>query len=182
MPAKLGEELEASFSSIATLKRELEVTASSMFGPGFVWLVKNKDKKYSLLTTYLAGSPYPGAHHRKQALDMNTQDEKSVSDHIRKLVRQPAVNTVGSHGPLSEKPNKPPGGIEVPPVLCINTWEHVWLPDYGIGAGGVGGMNAFACTIVCERIPCTTLTLHRYVLPTASRIALIIDGWKAQAF
>jgi Fe-Mn family superoxide dismutase len=26
-----------------------------------------------------------------------------------------------------------PGGIDVIPLLCVNTWEHVWLRDYGIG-------------------------------------------------
>lgn len=27
----------------------------------------------------------------------------------------------------------PPGGVpDLLPVLCLNTWEHVWLHDYGI--------------------------------------------------
>jgi Fe-Mn family superoxide dismutase len=144
MPEPLKKELEASFSSIATLRQELIVTASSMFGPGFVWLVKHPlGRKYSILTTYLAGSPYPGAHHRRQPVDMNTEDNKSISDALRRTLRSDPVNTVGAHGAYAEK-KLPPGGIDLVPVLCINTWEHVYLPDYGVGAFGVGGKRAYA--------------------------------------
>lgn len=46
----------------------------AMFGPGFVWLVKNaQSTELRILTTYLAGSPYTAAHWRRQGLDMNTQ-------------------------------------------------------------------------------------------------------------
>jgi Fe-Mn family superoxide dismutase len=149
MPETLKKELENSFSSIESLKREMVVTASSMFGPGFVWLVKLSNagnKNYSLLTTYLAGSPYPGAHARRQATDMNTEeDQKSISAHIRNVIKSPAVNTVGSHGQQSKK-EVAPGGIAVTPVLCLNTWEHVYLPDYGVGDPntGAGGKRTYA--------------------------------------
>ncbi|PHH84540.1 hypothetical protein CDD83_1788 [Cordyceps sp. RAO-2017] len=65
-------ELEASFSSVDTLRREFVLTADAMFGPGFIWLVKAGPAEYRLLPTYLAGSPYPGAHWRAQPSDMNT--------------------------------------------------------------------------------------------------------------
>ena len=147
IPKALQKSLENSFSSIETLRREFVITASSMFGPGFVWLVKTKDQKFSLLTTYLAGSPYPGAHYRRQTMDMNTEDSASgnggVSAHLRSLLSGPPVNQVGAHGPLSRK-DKAPGGTELTPVLCLNTWEHVYLPDYGVGAAGQGGKTAYA--------------------------------------
>ncbi|KAE8445009.1 hypothetical protein EG329_014015 [Mollisiaceae sp. DMI_Dod_QoI] len=146
MPLALEEDLEKSFGSIETLRREMIVTASSMFGPGFVWLVKEKgaSRKYKILCTYLAGSPYPGAHFRKQPVDVNTEGG-SGTDAYKRMASQPPVNTVGAHGPLSGKKDKiAPGGIDVTPVLCINTWEHVYLPDYGIGAGGSGGKRAYA--------------------------------------
>ncbi|CAG9938276.1 unnamed protein product [Clonostachys rosea f. rosea IK726] len=38
IPEVLKRELEASFSSMETLRREFVITASSMFGPGFIWL------------------------------------------------------------------------------------------------------------------------------------------------
>jgi superoxide dismutase, Fe-Mn family len=145
-PAPMGDdlrkELEGSFSSIETLQREFVLTATAMFGPGFVWLVRAKDRRYSLLTTYLAGSPWPRAHYRRQPVDMNTED-KQFSEHVKELQRGPAVNErkLGAHG---KPPEVAPGGVEITPVLCLNTWEHVYLPDYGVGASGVGGKKAFA--------------------------------------
>lgn len=137
IPERLKADLERSFGSMETLRREFVVTASSMFGPGFVWLVKNKDKKYSLLNTYLAGSPYPGAHYRRQPVDMNTED-RSVSEALARKHREAPVNAVGGFGPLSQNQRIAPGGIDINPLLCINTWEHCYLPDYGVGFGGNG--------------------------------------------
>lgn len=143
MPLALQEELEKSFGSIETLRREMVVTASSMFGPGFVWLVKDRpSRKYKILCTYLAGSPYPGAHYRRQTVDMNT-GEGSGTEAYKRMASQQPVNTVGAHGPMANR-GVSVGGIEAMPVLCINTWEHVYLPDYGVGGPGSGGKRAFA--------------------------------------
>lgn len=137
MPLSLQKNLESSFSSIETLRREFIATGNAMFGPGFVWLVKTKvDQKYALLTTYIAGSPYPGAHWRRQTRDMNTETDaaKSPADHARleTLRNMPIANTVGAHGPLSPGGRIAPGGIDVIPVLCANTWQHAYLADWGI--------------------------------------------------
>ncbi|KAK2050145.1 superoxide dismutase [Colletotrichum somersetense] len=133
MPESLATELSHSFSSVETLRREMILTASAMFGPGFVWLVKAGHQDYRVLTTYLAGSPYPGAHWRLQGTDMNT------------------VGAAGSAAPYfqraaaAQRPGqKPPGALDAVPLLCLNTWEHTWLRDYGLGVGGVGGKKAFA--------------------------------------
>jgi Fe-Mn family superoxide dismutase len=139
MPENLQEELERCFSSIETLRQELILTASAMFGPGFVWLVRDRMRNFSILTTYIAGSPYQGAHYRRQPVDMNTEDA-SISEYHRRTMGKP-VNSVGAHGPLSatkEEKLLPPGGTQVTPVLCLNTWEHVWLPDYGFLSSGNG--------------------------------------------
>jgi Fe-Mn family superoxide dismutase len=135
MPANLREELEAAFSSIETLRREFVITASAMFGPGFVWLVKTPaGNDYRLLTTYLAGSPYPGAHWRAQPTDMNTLGSGGS-----------ARGFYGNKGPASgSSQNLPPGGVNLQPLLCLNTWEHAWLMDWGVGVGGNGGKMAFA--------------------------------------
>ena len=102
-------------------------TANAMFGPGYVWLVRRRDipsltanssmqTPLALLTTYIAGSPLPGAHYRKQDLDTNT------------------ALRAGSHGPLSGLgPKVAPGGANVEVMLGVNTWQHVWLRDYGFG-------------------------------------------------
>ena len=143
IPSNIKADIERCFGSVETLKREMIVTAGSMFGPGFVWLVRNNDhgnggKSLNILTTYLAGSPYSGAHHRRQAVDMTTES----ADVTKGL---PVNAQIGAHGPLSKKQGKTaPGGIDVNPILCINTWEHVYLPDFGVGADGVDGKMAYA--------------------------------------
>ena len=63
--------------------------------------------------------------------------------------REPISNTAGSHGHASRSHNLAPGGLDLTPVLCVNTWEHVYLVDYGVGAYDpstgtkVGGKRAF---------------------------------------
>lgn len=135
IPSTLETEISNSFSSIETLKREFIATANGMFGPGFVWLVKHDQNKYSILTTYLAGSPYPGAHYRRQTTDMNTQSAVNTpADYQRNkaLWDSEPTNTVGAHGPKSTAAKGAFGGVTLIPVLCVNTWEHVWVGDWGI--------------------------------------------------
>lgn len=137
MPSILSAQLAQDFSSLDTLKAEFLATATAMFGPGFVWLVKaTEQSRFHLLTTYLAGSPYPGAHYRRQPVDMATQNAQSAgglsgADYARQTTVQ---NAVGAFGPRSRmQPKIAPGGVGLTPVLCVNTWEHVWLRDWGIG-------------------------------------------------
>ena len=135
IPDVLRKELEASFSSMETLRREFVLTASAMFGPGFIWLVRAGPGDYRLLPTYLAGSPYPGAHWRTQSVDMNTLgSEGSARSHFRNQ----------AYGDRKRAGDLPPGGIELEPLLCLNTWEHAWLLDWGVGKGGAGGKMAYA--------------------------------------
>ncbi|CAL8576891.1 hypothetical protein XPA_002756 [Xanthoria parietina] len=78
IPPTLLSHINSSFSSLETLRSHFLATADGMFGPGYVWLVKrtqssfNERMKLSILATYNAGSPYPGAHFRQQPVDMNT--------------------------------------------------------------------------------------------------------------
>jgi Fe-Mn family superoxide dismutase len=135
MPDVLRKELEASFSSIETLRREFVITASAMFGPGFVWLVRAGPSDYRILSTYLAGSPYPGAHWRLQGTDMNTVGKNGSAN---QAFRDQVFGSRNRAGEL------PPGGIDLEPLLCLNTWEHSWLLDWGVGKGGAGGKLAYA--------------------------------------
>ncbi|EFX03553.1 superoxide dismutase [Grosmannia clavigera kw1407] len=173
IPAPLRSAIDDNFGSAETLRREFAATASAMFGPGFIWLVKASHLPQSgrggdnlrLLTTYLAGSPYPGAHWRRQAVDMNTVgadgvDSSSSSGNVARqwLDKQAAAVSAGgvssataftassssTHLPAaSSTDRRPPGGIDAIPLLCLSTWEHVWLRDYGLGADGYGGKAAF---------------------------------------
>ncbi|KAI1127690.1 Manganese/iron superoxide dismutase [Nemania abortiva] len=128
MSPKLKQELEWHFSSIETLRREFLATALGMFGPGFIWLVKNANTQdLRILVTYLAGSPYTAAHWRRQGVDWNTSsaDRGTVSGYFERA-QTGAGNSGGRFG------HQAPGGTDVIPLLCLNTWEHVWLTDYGI--------------------------------------------------
>jgi Fe-Mn family superoxide dismutase len=140
MESGLRRELEQSFGSIETLQETMVLTANAMFGPGFVWLVMGPGTQYSILCTYLAGSPYAGAHYRRQAVDMNTED-KSAADAFRRMASQPPVNSVGFFGRRSENPLLAPGGVEVTPVLCLNMWPQAYLADYGTGFDGPGPLQ-----------------------------------------
>jgi Fe-Mn family superoxide dismutase len=116
------------FSSLETLRETFLATAEAMFGPGFVWLVQTNDAQLGslrILPTYLAGSPLAGAHYRRQSHDLNTHNADSYQ----------ALNTVGTFGSAAKQnlqPKKPLGGVDVVPLLCVNTWEHAWLHDYGV--------------------------------------------------
>ena len=121
-------------------------TAAAMFGPGFVWLVwartpgggvasassEKKKGAWKILTTYLAGTPYPEAGYRRQGLDMNTSNATSASNYYN---AEP-TNFAGAFGAHSragkEGASIPPGGTTLVPVLCVNTWEHVYIYDFGL--------------------------------------------------
>jgi Fe-Mn family superoxide dismutase len=99
-----------------------------MFGPGFVWLVQTNDAQVGnlrILPTYIAGSPLSAAHYRRQSHDLNTHNADTYQ----------ALNSVGTFGSAAKQntqPKRPLGGVDVVPLLCVNTWEHVWLQDYGV--------------------------------------------------
>lgn len=174
MPSRLEEDLQRSFGSVQTLKEELTLTARGMFGPGFVWLVRAErvgdPESFRVLATYLAGSPYPGAHWRRQPYDMNTVDNRAplpAGDAVIAAMRPPPGDPVeylerrhqGSWGRVPDAAKFAPGGIDLVPVLCVNMWEHVWVHDYGVFREGVDGKanylenwwNRINWNIVAER-------------------------------
>lgn len=135
--------LVESFSSIETLKAQFLETAYSMFGPGFVWLVRRTQRsadggmrKFHILTTYLAGSPLAGAHNRLQPSDLNNENIITARGFDNEtLARSRVATAVGSFGPTSKTAQKSPtsyGGIDIMPVLCVNTWQHAWMLDWTI--------------------------------------------------
>ncbi|KAF2454823.1 Manganese/iron superoxide dismutase [Lineolata rhizophorae] len=148
IPRPTSDAIASSFGSLDSLRSTFIETAAAMFGPGFVWLVRRRGRSptdrhdLSIVSTYLAGSPLPEAHYRRQPVDMNTQPQGSgappVDDTERARLTQ-VQNTAGAVGPYAAGGNagtvaKRPalGGVELIPLACVNTWEHVWLPDWGI--------------------------------------------------
>lgn len=110
-----------------SLRETFLASADAMFGPGFVWLVQTNDgrRQFRIMNTYIAGSPLSGAHYRRQSHDLNTHNPESYQE----------LNPVGAFGSAArqeKRPQKPLGGVDVVPLLCVNTWEHVWLGDFGI--------------------------------------------------
>ena len=142
MSQHLEQRLSLAFSSIESLREQYFATALSMFGPGFVWLIRNpasrgylgpsstgsdnpaNDPEYTLLCTYIAGSPLPGAHPRAQSVDMNTENALT------------AMNTAGRAGAYSGSADSQiaPGRMARAEIcLGVNVWEHCWMHDFGVG-------------------------------------------------
>ncbi|KAI1173849.1 manganese and iron superoxide dismutase [Nemania sp. FL0916] len=132
IPPRLKTEIETHFSSVETLRLEFYNTALAMFGPGFIWLVKNANTTdLRILVTYLAGSPYTAAHWRRQSIDFNTSSgDAEQANQFFERSSTGAGNSGGRFEPQA------PGGTDVIPLLCLSTWEHAWLTDYGIGGKG----------------------------------------------
>ncbi|KAL2825467.1 Manganese/iron superoxide dismutase [Aspergillus cavernicola] len=125
IPDRFARDITDTCSSVESLKLDFLATANAMFGPGFVWLAKNLEREglMHIFCTYNAGSPYPTAHARRQSVDMATHNAETA------LGNQYA-GSMGVHSANQKK--LAPGALDVQPILCVNTWEHVWMMDYGI--------------------------------------------------
>jgi superoxide dismutase, Fe-Mn family len=124
-------DIDDSFSSYDTLRTEMIETADAMFGPGFVWIVKDHEQgKMKLLCTYLAGSPFPRAHVRAQHMDMSTF---ATGVHNRHSEPSNTSGSFGNHSKSYWDNARAPGNYSADPILGVNTWEHAYLRDYGIG-------------------------------------------------
>ncbi|KAL3477964.1 manganese and iron superoxide dismutase [Aspergillus californicus] len=125
MPEQLTKSIIESCSSVESLKLDFLATANAMFGPGFVWLGRSlvRDGMIHIFCTYNAGSPYPAAHSRRQPADMATHS-------LATTLGNTYAGSIGSHS--ENHKNLAPGAMDIHPFLCVNTWEHVWMMDYGI--------------------------------------------------
>jgi len=150
MPAELTKALTNSFSSVDTFRSTFLATAASMFGPGFVWLVQDNSSSPSsrtlaasappplrILTTYIAGTPYPGAHQRQQSRDLSTHNLSSAEDHRRQTAVQSGAGAFGRSNSGMDMLDTDGdvrrfGGADVTPLACVNTWEHAWIHDFGV--------------------------------------------------
>jgi len=160
IPEDLQRHLTTSFGSLATFRKTFLTHAAATFGPAFVWLVqthnpspnhpsvsgagrlgsefggaagRERQLHFRIVTTYLAGSPYPGAHWRGQGSDMNTQNlnGRTAEEYQRQTVVQNGFGGPGAQGGLAREAEKF-GGADIVPVMCVNTWEHVWMWDWGV--------------------------------------------------
>lgn len=146
MPQPLQDAITRCFSSVHTFRSTFLATAASMFGPGYVWLVQHnnpaedtpnldpsrsspKNPRYDLriVPTYLAGSPYPGAHARRQNRDFNTENYSGVVANSPGYLNQGGARDAAFDG----ESNKQFGGADVMPLMCVSTWEHAYMLDWG---------------------------------------------------
>ncbi|KAL9614290.1 MAG: hypothetical protein Q9167_001246 [Letrouitia subvulpina] len=103
IPSPLLSQISASFSSLDSLRATFLATADAMFGPGFVWLVRLHHPRptgddLAILNTYIAGSPYPDAHFRRQEFDMNTYTTGITADLKPGLYAERFGSSSGSSG------------------------------------------------------------------------------------
>lgn len=85
-------QIEDWFESVEHLGEEMIDNALSMFGNGYVWLLAENDGKKTLriLCTYNAGSPYPEAHTRQQAMQpfSAASGGNNVADRLTRVTNQ----------------------------------------------------------------------------------------------
>lgn len=135
--------IEKDFDSVDNLREEFLETADALFGNGFVWLMKApRTGELTILATYNAGSPYSEAAPRRDNRDMATYDGSQIAAQLsgRSGLGTPSIeeralsrSTAGSFGPLSSaRANLYLGALDAQPILCVNVWQHQWLPDWGI--------------------------------------------------
>ena len=117
---------------------------------------------FRILPTYLAGSPYPGAHARQQTRDNTTvnlseiQRQQAEASERRSRVQ----NSVGNFGTSSTKNIHPDGDVEsisrwsgahIVPLMCVSTWQHAYMMDFGVD-GKEPFLNAWWDRINWERV------------------------------
>lgn len=145
MRQEMTKYIEESFSSLESLRATFIATADGMFGPGYVWLVKKPTNELAIMTTYIAGTPYPGANFRRQPVDMNNVTTNIVptvrpftvhqqTEAIKTIIKNHAsyAGHAGSFGSESEYAQRwLTGDANMQPLLAVSTWEHTFLPDWG---------------------------------------------------
>jgi Fe-Mn family superoxide dismutase len=75
----------------------------------------------------------------------------------------------GAFGPYSSpQAHLAPGAADVVPILCVNTWQHVWLRDWGV-AGKEGFLEAWWRRINWEVVAQKLSQVDRHTVSTSSR-------------
>lgn len=132
--------IETHFDSVDQLRTEFLDIADSVFGNGFVWLMLLRDVGcLSIMATYNAGSPWPGAAPRRDNRDMANIDARQLAEELQDTRKNAGYysgdvspHMAGSFGNFSaNRARFYEGHLDAEPILCVNLWQHQWLPDYG---------------------------------------------------
>lgn len=162
MPESFANNIASTCSSVESLKMDFLATASAMFGPGFVWLAKDLENEglFKVFCTYNAGTPYPGAYARRQEVDMATASADTP-------IANQFAGAMGAHS-QNNREQLAPGGARLHPILCVNTWEHVWMMDYGIAGKDEyleRWWNRVNWNVVAENYDATMVFRRNWTLP-----------------
>lgn len=142
IPENLRRDIVEDFGTVEDLRNEMVEHADAMFGNGFVWLLKERPhndatgtrSKLRILCTYNAGSPYAAAWRMRQTRDSATTDDRTAGTYRSRQMSVPQ-NYVGSSGQYSQvgrEGHLAPNALDALPLLCLNVWQHMWVPDYGV--------------------------------------------------
>ncbi|KAF7845745.1 hypothetical protein BT93_L0839 [Corymbia citriodora subsp. variegata] len=140
VPQSLSRAIEENFADgLEGLREEMLECGAAIFGNGFVWLMKeprrgNVPGGLRILCTYNAGSPYSEAYKMRQDRDMATYANASMSSisEARRLQPQNNVGVGGQYSAANRSGVMPLNALQGQPLLCLNVWQHVWVPDYGV--------------------------------------------------
>lgn len=147
----LKKDIEEYFGSLDTLKEEMLEHAEAIFGNGFVWLMRERTDygggvktggKLRILCTYNAGSPYAEAFMMRQPVDratgMNPTEQvplnRSGNYSSQMNIPQNYVGSSGAYSIAGQTPHTAVNALKADPILCVNVWQHMWVPDYGLSA------------------------------------------------
>ncbi|KAK5076204.1 hypothetical protein LTS08_006830 [Lithohypha guttulata] len=125
------------FSSLSELRQEMLEHGEAIFGNGFVWLMQertagtNTGGRLRILCTYNAGSPYRDAwllrQNRDRATNLDPASPEAVQSRNSLLGRTP-----GSASLARNQEHSLQDQLDAEPLLCLNVWQHMWVPDYGL--------------------------------------------------
>ena len=136
--------IESDFESLDHMRAEFLSVADSLFGNGFVWLMKPRTQGgMTILATYNAGSPYSEAAPRRDNRDMAAYNGRMLASEAlrqtplneleRRINTTAEFGTAGSFGDHSNaRANLFRGALDAQPILCVNVWQHQYIPDWGV--------------------------------------------------
>lgn len=139
---QLVKNIEEWFGSLAELRMEMLEHGEAIFGNGFVWLMQHKtgqgntNGRMRILCTYNCGSPYKEAWKVRQPMDMATRYDPASPDALQARASQTGRIQQNLYAQMNRKSFDSDEQLDADPLLCLNVWQHMYVPDYGLTEEG----------------------------------------------